>query len=363
MRKNLFSPLFHQIALVILLSSCLQWHAIAQIPTFPEAEIVFTYDETTNTYVQKVDTVSLSMIDPLDRGKLIPGKVQYQHSGFFLPDGKVAYRRDLISHTGWYEPWMTPPATVIWMPDAVYYYDITGYLVDQYEYIQDSLNLNDPPESHDAEDFGYHVIPTAPSLDVIQEFNNAGIFVLIGSNGQWSAIEGETTFDFDPANGLIQRTTFQNGLIQSQETEIYKPAGNGKYFALATQNVEHDQWQNNICVRRITTSNFSNHQAQDFRDPGTLREGTSDIALTHGLVPTLLTNPIVDILDIRTPVGYRHLVSAHVMDAIGRVVYSFPKGPNEGVLICQTQSWPAGIYTVALVNQSGEITTIKAIKN
>lgn len=363
MRNDFLSSLFHRILLGILLITSFRWQAHTQIPTFPDAIIVYSYNESKTTYVQKDDTLSIDLIDIVDRGKLIPGKIQYQHYGYYLPDGQVAYRKDLVSQSGWYDSWMTPPATVIWTPDAVQYYDLAGNLVDEYIYTLDSIEVTDPGELPDPEYFGYDVVPGAPSPDIVQGFSNAGINVLVGNNGQWSVMDGQTTTDFDSLGGTIERTTYKNGLIESQEIEIYKPTLNGKYFLLATQFIEHEQWQNNVCVRRITSSNFSNHQVQDFRLPGTMREmeitnnGESD-----GQIPKLLTNPIGEMMNIQLPSGYSQIASANVFDAMGRVIHTFPTGTSPGLLTCTTISWPPGMYTVSIVNDHGEVTTLKAIK-
>ncbi|HEY6171250.1 MAG TPA: T9SS type A sorting domain-containing protein, partial [Candidatus Kapabacteria bacterium] len=102
---------------------------------------------------------------------------------------------------------------------------------------------------------------------------------------------------------------------------------------------------------------------------GILRGPTGSVAATSNklhlgeLIAT--RNPFTDILELKYRLDKSAMVRLDVYDLLGKAVYSEGQGykaEGEHVLSLQSKSWSSGSYYVRLSSPSGEVKTVKVVK-
>lgn len=331
----------------------------AQIPDFSNAIIAVHYQEKETHVVEIPDSISISDVDPLNRSKLMPASRRCQVHEYLLPDGSTAVVQELVSQEGYYDAWMEPYPTIVYLQTEVRAYDDQGNLAYSLTLPPGSLGTPDSLDISDPDHFGYAFIPEMPSAADIQEFNNNGISILPGVNGSYSVMDGDLVAEFDPSGGKVTTTTFQNGFIIDEETEFYQNLGNHHYRPQLTQRVTYETWLNDVCARQFVTTRYMGYTREDNRS--TLRSN-GDTETTPLVEPHLVENPFSGQLQLRIPHVWGTASNLAVMDMNGRsVAYVRPEPENELVLL-ELGNLPAGLYTVVVTDLNGIQFQLKAIK-
>lgn len=212
----------------------------------------------------------------------------------------------------------------------------------------------------DPDDFGYVFIPQVPSAQDIQEFNNNGISVLAGANGQYTIVDGDIVAEFDPQGGYISTTVFQNGLIKEEEDEYYEYLGDGHYRPILTQQIRYETWLNGICAKRYRTTRYTEYTREDYQGPQLL---SSDESISQqDNQPSLVSNPFTDQLEIRMPERADKSQRILVLDASGKQLFDHHPSGITGIVSLDMSTSPSGMYTVLIYGEDSHPVHLKALK-
>ena len=166
--------------------------------------------------------------------------------------------------------------------------------------------------------------------------------------------------DYNGSNTVVKYLIENNRCPHAQEWLI-----NG-YEANRKEQIKHyrDTVQDSIETPIDTTL-----PSLEDLDLGILRGPTGSVATTSGephlgdLIAT--RNPFTDILELKYRLDRSAMVRIDVYDLLGRAVYSEGQGykaEGEHVLSLQSKSWSSGSYYVRLSSPSGEVKTVKVVK-
>ncbi|MCF8238781.1 MAG: T9SS type A sorting domain-containing protein [Saprospiraceae bacterium] len=332
----------------------------AQVPDFSNALIKVQYNVSVTEVVTIPDSIGSAQIDPLDRAKLDPAAKKSTMKEYFLPDSTIAEVEELVSHAGYYNPWMDPYPTIVYLPEETKAYTAQGNLAFSLPMMTDTSGTTDSLWMPDPDDFGYAFIPQMPSAQEIQEFNNNGISVLSGTNGQYTIVDGDIVAEFDPQGSHISTTVFQNGLIKEEEDEYYQYLGDGHYRPVLTQQIKYENWLNGICAKRYRTTRYTDYTREDYH--GTLLLSSDESISQQDDQPSLVINPFTDQLEIRMPLRADKPQRILVIDASGKLLIDHRPSKIDGIVSLDMSSTPSGMYTVLIYGEDGHPVHLKALK-
>lgn len=195
-------------------------------------------------------------------------------------------------------------------------------------------------------------------LNLSSEYYCADVLAIISTFLNYS----NTTKSGKDNNGLVVLCRY---LLEENKCQNYNT-----YLIDLVNNIRKGQlsyWRDTVTDSIKTPIDTSSLSLEEL-GLGILRGPTGSVASTNKpylgeLIAT--RNPFTDILELKYRLDKSAMVRVDVYDLLGRAVYSEGQGyktEGEHVLSLQSKSWSSGSYYVRLSSPSGEVKTVKVVK-